>query len=203
MIAVDSRPYIGWTPLPHEPGCGQERWLVHERGRDVLDGSRLELRFVCSSCGAADLMRIDIDAGPDARWGVRLREATSTRRIGYGYPPRRAASLWLWPAPANHQEGRERDRPEPAGTGPEPMVHLAPDTGSGSDLDPDQKAVRAYQASIESGDPLSERKLAEQFGKSRRWARKIIAYVREGPASADAERSRELCTSPSRQIAAS
>lgn len=97
---MDSSPYIGWTPLPHDPGCGQAEWLVHERGRDVLDGSRLDLRFVCPSCGAAHLLRVDTDTRPDTRWGLQVREATTTRRIGYGCPPRRAAGLWLWPAPA-------------------------------------------------------------------------------------------------------
>lgn len=66
----------------------------------MLDGTRLELRFVCPSCGAAQVLRVDTDTRPDARSGVRLREATSTRRIGYGCPPRRAAGLWLWPVPA-------------------------------------------------------------------------------------------------------
>lgn len=67
----------------------------------MLDGTRLELRFVCSSCGAVHLLRVDTDARPDARWGVRFRKATSTRRIGYGCPPRRAAGLGLWPVPAS------------------------------------------------------------------------------------------------------
>lgn len=62
------------------------------------------------------------------------------------------------------------------------------------DLDSEQKAIQAYQASTESGAPLSERKLAEQFGKSRGWPRKIITHVRECPTSLDIEGGYELRT---------
>ena len=43
-------------------------------------------------------------------------------------------------------------------------------------------AVVAYRASIQTGEPLSERKLAGMFGKtSRRWARNRIAEARQDP----------------------
>ena len=76
--------------------------------------------------------------------------------------------MWLvrTQAPLSGAEAR-------AFTGPESQV---PDR---SVLDSDQAAVRAYQGSLEEGRPLSERKLATQFNRSRRWARKIIATVRE------------------------
>jgi hypothetical protein len=46
-------------------------------------------------------------------------------------------------------------------------------------------AVAAYRASIQSGKPLSERKLAGMFGKtSRRWARSRMAEARQAPATA-------------------
>ena len=49
-------------------------------------------------------------------------------------------------------------------------------------------AVAAYRASLKSGQPLSERKLAAMYGKtSRRWARNRIAEARRVPASATAE----------------
>lgn len=41
-------------------------------------------------------------------------------------------------------------------------------------VDIDQLAVRTYKESARIGSPLSERKLAEKYGKSRRWARSII-----------------------------
>jgi hypothetical protein len=41
-------------------------------------------------------------------------------------------------------------------------------------------AVAAYRASLQTGRPLSERKLAGMFGKtSRRWARSHIAEARQ------------------------
>jgi hypothetical protein len=49
-------------------------------------------------------------------------------------------------------------------------------------------AVAAYQASLDEGRPLSERRLAAMYGKtSRRWARNRIAEARQIPASAMAE----------------
>ena len=43
-------------------------------------------------------------------------------------------------------------------------------------------AVAAYRASLQTGRPLSERKLAGMFGKtSRRWARSRMAEARQSP----------------------
>jgi hypothetical protein len=48
-------------------------------------------------------------------------------------------------------------------------------------------AVAAYLASLEAGRPLSERKLAETFGKtSRRWARSRMAESRQNPSPVSA-----------------
>ena len=45
-------------------------------------------------------------------------------------------------------------------------------------------AVAAYRLSVQAGNPLSERKLAQMFGRtSRRWARAKIADVRRAPSS--------------------
>jgi hypothetical protein len=45
-------------------------------------------------------------------------------------------------------------------------------------------AAAAYRASLDSGRPLSERKLAAMFGKtSRRWARRRMAEARHPLAS--------------------
>jgi hypothetical protein len=49
-------------------------------------------------------------------------------------------------------------------------------------------AVAAYRASIDSGEPISERRLAAMFGKtSRRWARHRMAEVRQTPVTAVAD----------------
>ncbi len=42
-------------------------------------------------------------------------------------------------------------------------------------------AVSAYSSSVQKGEPLSERKLAGMFGKSRRWARSRMAEARQSP----------------------
>jgi hypothetical protein len=44
--------------------------------------------------------------------------------------------------------------------------------------------VAAYRLSAQAGNPLSERKLAQMFGRtSRRWARARIAEARRVPSS--------------------
>jgi hypothetical protein len=46
--------------------------------------------------------------------------------------------------------------------------------------DIDAAAVAAYRVSVREGRPLSERKLAEAFGRtSRRWARNRMAEARQ------------------------
>jgi hypothetical protein len=60
-----------------------------------------------------------------------------------------------------------------------------PQTASAASTDRDinAAAVASYRASVRAGRPLSERKLAGQFGKtSRRWARNRIAEARESSA---------------------
>jgi hypothetical protein len=43
-------------------------------------------------------------------------------------------------------------------------------------------AVAAYRLSVQAGNPLSERKLAQMFGRtSRRWARARITEARQSP----------------------
>ncbi len=54
---------------------------------------------------------------------------------------------------------------------------------SGGDIN--ASAVAAYRASVQDGKPISERKLAEMFGKtSRRWARSRMAEARQNLAPA-------------------
>ena len=45
-----------------------------------------------------------------------------------------------------------------------------------------EEAAAAYRVSVQDGQPISERKLAEMFGKtSRRWARNRMAEARQSP----------------------
>jgi len=62
-------------------------------------------------------------------------------------------------------------------TASSPIADVA---GGGNHYDIDEAAVAAYRASIASGSPLSERKLAAMFGRtSRRWARCRMAEARQ------------------------
>ena len=59
-----------------------------------------------------------------------------------------------------------------------------PVTAAGPDGDINAAAVAAYRASLQTGRPLSERKLAGQFGKtSRRWAGNRMAEARHRPSA--------------------
>jgi hypothetical protein len=59
-----------------------------------------------------------------------------------------------------------------------------PVTAAGPDGDINDAAVAAYRASLQAGRPLSERKLAGQFGKtSRRWARNRMTEARHRPSA--------------------
>ena len=108
------------------------------------------------------------------------------------------------PAPAadgEHPGGSERDTPDlprpPAGqaAGPSP----APAIGQRDDEAREAStvnaaAVAAYRLSVRAGNPLSERRLAQMFGRtSRRWARARIA---------DARQASPLPGSPSTPVAA-
>jgi hypothetical protein len=69
-----------------------------------------------------------------------------------------------------------------------PVVASACGESEGGEQDVEAAAVAAYRASIDSGSPLSERKLAAMFGRtSRRWARNRMADARKQPAQAMAQ----------------
>lgn len=60
------------------------------------------------------------------------------------------------------------------------MVNGAGAIGEDRNEDVNMAAVAAYRTSIDTGRPLSERKLAAMFGKtSRRWARSRMAEARQ------------------------
>ena len=67
----------------------------------------------------------------------------------------------------------------------QPSGSLGRVTTVGSDGNINAAAVAAYRASVLDGKPISERKLAEMFGKtSRRWARSRMAEARQSLAPA-------------------
>jgi hypothetical protein len=55
-------------------------------------------------------------------------------------------------------------------------------SASSGEIDTEAAAAAAYRVSVQDGQPISERKLAEMFGKtSRRWARNRMAEARQSP----------------------
>jgi hypothetical protein len=87
------------------------------------------------------------------------------------------------------------DQHEPAGEAAWPSGPCWPATdqpGSGSKISIEAAAVACYQASVEAGSPLSERKLAARCGKtSRRWARSRMADARQSLASGGSQAASE------------
>jgi hypothetical protein len=100
------------------------------------------------------------------------------------------------PAPSASVNGEQHG---PSGCGSaaaqaaQPIRHwnTATDTErqEGADEDVNRAAVIAYQLSVQAGNPLSERKLAQRFGRtSRRWARARITEARKTQLLPDAPR---------------
>jgi hypothetical protein len=82
----------------------------------------------------------------------------------------------------NHAGGPARESTGPRGPGG--LAAPGPATATAPDGDIDAAAVAAYRASLREGRPLSERKLAQAFGRtSRRWARNRMAEAGQGPAA--------------------
>jgi hypothetical protein len=77
---------------------------------------------------------------------------------------------------------RAADHADQAGDHADQLPGSPPAAGASSaEIDADA-AVAAYRASVQDGQPISERKLAEMFGKtSRRWARNRMAEARQSP----------------------
>jgi hypothetical protein len=110
-----------------------------------------------------------------------LCDAAACRAAGRSAPT--AATGAEFPRPG------ERDRPDQAR---QPTAQVAgsaiPASGQRDQAVPeaaaDHAAVAAYRLSAQAGNPLSERKLAQMFGRtSRRWARARIADARRAPSS--------------------
>lgn len=106
--------YLAWRSLRHAEGCRRPAWEVAFRTdeTDHRDGvfsrfaeepvkhscpdvdcrhdnsyEKLAVRVVCRCCGSAHLLTGEYHS----------QHHTTTARIGYGLPPRKASGLWLWP----------------------------------------------------------------------------------------------------------
>jgi Protein of unknown function (DUF2637) len=134
-----------------------------------LAGSYELLVWLIRTCGAAD-------RGPSA---AHLCTGAARRAARRPVP----APATDGERPAGNQRGTSGPawRPAGQGAGPSPISASgqrddeAPEAGAGNDA-----AVAAYRLSVQAGNPLSERRLAQMFGRtSRRWARARIAEARQ------------------------
>jgi hypothetical protein len=111
-------------------------------------------------------------------------------------PENRLAQVGLVPASMGGPEfparARGADQARGPGKGPAGRPYEDADQkpagfggAPGDERDIEVAAVAAYKASLDTGRPLSERKLTNMFGKtSRRWARNRIAEARQSPVPA-------------------
>jgi hypothetical protein len=116
-------------------------------------------------------------AGDGPQFAVPAAVADPRTVADVGVPDHPAHPVWMADHPDRGDQAADRGD-QVSGSLPAARV------GSG-EIDPDAAAVTAYRASVRDGEPLSERKLAEMFGKtSRRWARNRMAEARQSPAPA-------------------
>jgi hypothetical protein len=121
-------------------------------------------------------------AGDGPQFAVPAAVADPRTVAELGVPDHPAHPVWM----ADHPDRGDRaaDRGDQAADRGDQVSGSLPAARVGSgEIDPDAAAVTAYRASVRDGEPLSERKLAEMFGKtSRRWARNRMAEARQSPA---------------------
>jgi hypothetical protein len=125
------------------------------------------------------------DAGPASRYGQVIGLAPATGDNPQ-FPvsaavagPRTKAEVGVLDHPV-----RAADHPDHAADHADQVPGSPSAAGtSGGEIETDAAAVAAYRASVQDGQPISERKLAEMFGKtSRRWARSRMVEALQSPA---------------------
>jgi hypothetical protein len=125
------------------------------------------------------------DTGPASRHGQVIGLASVTRdnqqsQVSAAVADQRTSAGLSVPdhpdRPTDHL-----DHPYQAADHADQIPGWPPASGINSgEIDANAAAVAAYRASVQDGMPISERKLAEMFGKtSRRWARSRMAEARQ------------------------
>ena len=140
-------------------------WIIRTAAGDGLDREP-----------AADHAGWYADYPAHACPGASLPEAAPDGEVvrvdlvpGCGSGPQSGPGQGIVPDHADQDADQIRAGSGQAGTGREESETIA-------------AAVAAYRASLQTGRPLSERKLADMFGKtSRRWARSRMAEARHSP----------------------
>ncbi|MGE5292527.1 MAG: hypothetical protein ACM3ML_36125 [Micromonosporaceae bacterium] len=190
----------GWSHGP--AGAAVAAWPAAS-----LVGSYELLLWLIRSAAAGSLARepatdlpggpADQPSGPAERRTAELRlvpqidqdspeHQDTALRDALGSCSREPAVIASWASgPDRSGPGREERSADQKTT--EPSAADRP--GGGRPDDTDAAAAAAYRASLDSGSPLSERKLAAMFGKtSRRWARNRMAEACLAATSAPAGR---------------
>jgi len=140
-----------------------------------LVGSYELLVWLIRTCGAADRGPSAAHPGNSAACRAAARPVPASAADGEcpaGSERGTPGSAWR---PAGQAAGHS---PVPAGG---QRDDKAPGASAGNDA-----AVAAYRRSVQAGNPLSERRLAQMFGRtSRRWARARIAEARQAASVPD------------------
>ena len=131
------------------------------------------------------------DAGPVNRYGQVIGLAPATGDNPQFPVPAAVADLRTGaglgvPDHPDHRAADHPDHADQAADHADQVPGSLPAAGASSgEIDTEAAAVAAYRASVQDGQPISERKLAEMFGKtSRRWARSRMAEARQVAATA-------------------
>jgi len=134
-------------------------------------------------------------------WLIRTSEAVERRPLAEHLCNRAAwrAAIRSLPVPAvdgDQPGGSQRNASHPtrpAGQGarlPAIPTNEQPDDELPEASGDNDAAVAAYRLSVQAGNPLSERRLAQMFGRtSRRWARARIADARQASSIQDSPRA--------------
>ena len=141
--------------------------------------------------GPADHPVADLRLVPVPDRGVReepgSRPGSNAKHGGPDYYSARPGAGANWTSGPDWYGVPEACRSADQDVAEQSLVHGDDAVAGDSEMDVNAAAVAAYRASLDTGAPLSERKLAAMFGKtSRRWARNRIAEAAEGVASATA-----------------
>ena len=145
--------------------------VVREPGADQADGP--------ADHQVADLRLVPVP-DLDVREEPVSRPDGSAKHGGPNYYSARPGAGANWTHGPDWYGVPEACRSADQGATAQSLVNGDDAVGDDSEMDVNAAAVAAYRVSLDTGAPLSERKLAAMFGKtSRRWARNRMAVARD------------------------
>ena len=200
VLYAAAAPGAGPLPRPLAARAGHRRDPHGEHGTGLVPRSRRGGDRGLAGGQSRGLVRTPGLAHPHLRGGTP-RAVGSAPRHWCGLPCCRGVLSRPQPLTATAPEANQRDTSgpawRPAGQAAGPLSVPADGERDDEALEAsagNDAAVAAYRLSVQAGNPLSERRLAQMFGRtSRRWARARIA---------DARQASPLPDSPSTPVAA-